>query len=37
MGAASLLERVGHHDVIVLDGGPTDWVEATGRELATGA
>ena len=37
MGAASLLERVGHHDVIVLDGGPADWVEATGRELATGA
>ena len=37
MGAASLLERAGHHDVIVLDGGPADWVEATGRELATGA
>ncbi|WP_018604163.1 rhodanese-like domain-containing protein [Mycobacterium sp. 155] len=37
MGAASLLERAGHHDVIVLDGGPADWVQDTGRELATGA
>ncbi len=37
MGAASLLERAGHHNVSVLDGGPTDWVQATGRELATGA
>ncbi|CAN5874951.1 MBL fold metallo-hydrolase [soil metagenome] len=37
MGAASLLERAEHHDVIVLDGGPADWVQATGRELATGA
>ena len=37
MGAASLLERAGHTDVIVLDGGPADWVEATGGELTTGA
>lgn len=37
MGAASLLEQAGHRDVVVLDGGPTDWVEATGGELATGA
>lgn len=37
MGAASLLERAGHHNLGVLDGGPTDWVQATGRELVTGA
>jgi hydroxyacylglutathione hydrolase len=37
MGAASLLEAAGHHDLVVLDGGPTDWVKATGGELATGA
>ena len=34
MGAASLLEQAGHRDVAVLDGGPTDWVDATGGELA---
>jgi len=37
MGAASLLERAGHHDVVVLDGGPGDWVEVTGGKLETGA
>jgi rhodanese-related sulfurtransferase len=37
MGAASLLEQAGHRDIVVLDGGPTDWVKATGGELATGA
>jgi hydroxyacylglutathione hydrolase len=37
MGAASLLEQAGHRDLAVLDGGPIDWVEATGGELATGA
>jgi rhodanese-related sulfurtransferase len=37
MGGASLLERAGHRDIVVLDGGPTDWVKATGGELATGA
>jgi rhodanese-related sulfurtransferase len=37
MGAASLLEQAGHRDLVVLDGGPIDWVEATGGELATGA
>jgi rhodanese-related sulfurtransferase len=37
MGAASLLQRAGHHDVVVLDGGPQDWVRVTGRRLETGA
>jgi len=37
MGAASLLERAGHHDVVVLDGGPGDWAEVTGGKLETGA
>lgn len=37
MGAASLLEPAGHRDLVVLDGGPSDWVKATGGELATGA
>lgn len=36
MGAASLLERAGHRDLVVLDGGPEDWVAATGGELHTG-
>jgi hydroxyacylglutathione hydrolase len=36
MGAASLLEQAGHHNLVVLDGGPQDWVTATGGELATG-
>ena len=36
MGAASLLERAGHHDLVVLDGGPQDWVQATGGKLKTG-
>jgi len=33
MGAASLLERAGHRNVAVLDGGPDSWVEATGNSL----
>jgi hydroxyacylglutathione hydrolase len=37
MGAASLLERAGRNDVVVLDGGPGDWVQATGGKLETGA
>jgi hydroxyacylglutathione hydrolase len=37
MGAASLLERAGHHDVVVLEGGPGDWVEVSGGKLETGA
>jgi glyoxylase-like metal-dependent hydrolase (beta-lactamase superfamily II)/rhodanese-related sulfurtransferase len=34
MTAASLLQRAGHRDVRVLDGGPHDWASATGRSLA---
>ena len=37
IGAASLLERAGHHDVVVLDGGPEDWAKVTGGKLETGA
>ncbi|MDZ4389991.1 MAG: MBL fold metallo-hydrolase [Gemmatimonadales bacterium] len=36
MGAASLLAGTGHHDLVVLDGGPKDWAAATGRHLETG-
>jgi hydroxyacylglutathione hydrolase len=36
MGAASLLAGTGHHDLVVLDGGPQDWVQATGRHLESG-
>jgi hydroxyacylglutathione hydrolase len=35
MGAASLLERAGHHDLTVLAGGPNDWARATGEKLQT--
>jgi hydroxyacylglutathione hydrolase len=37
MGAASILEQAGHHGLVVLRGGPDDWVEATGGQLETGA
>ena len=37
MGAASLLARAGRADVSVLDGGPQDWADATGRSLEVGA
>jgi len=37
MGAASLLEAAGHHNLVVLDGGPQDWVHVTGGRLETGA
>ncbi|WP_016881493.1 MULTISPECIES: MBL fold metallo-hydrolase [unclassified Rhodococcus (in: high G+C Gram-positive bacteria)] len=37
MGAASLLERAGHRQLTVLEGGPGDWAAATGRTLETGA
>jgi rhodanese-related sulfurtransferase len=37
MGAASLLEAAGHRQLAVLDGGPLDWVRATGGKLETGA
>jgi hydroxyacylglutathione hydrolase len=36
MGAASLLARAGRSDLVVLEGGPGDWADATGRELETG-
>lgn len=37
MTAASLLQRAGHDDLAVLDGGPADWAKATGRTLEAGA
>ena len=36
MGAASMLEAAGHHNLVVLDGGPQEWVEDTGGRLETG-
>jgi rhodanese-related sulfurtransferase len=36
MGAASLLQRAGRHDIAVLEGGPRDWERATGQRLETG-
>ena len=36
MGAASLLESAGHHNLVVLDGGPNDWVHATRGRLESG-
>ncbi len=36
MTAATLLRRAGHHRVSVLDGGPDDWAQATGRPLKEG-
>lgn len=37
MTAASLLERAGHTDVAVLDGGPADYARAHGQRLVQGA
>ncbi|MEV4227955.1 rhodanese-like domain-containing protein [Streptomyces bobili] len=37
MTAASLLERAGHTDVAVLDGGPADYAAAHGEQLVQGA
>jgi hydroxyacylglutathione hydrolase len=37
MGAASVLEAAGHRGLAVLDGGPQDWVRATGGKLEIGA
>jgi glyoxylase-like metal-dependent hydrolase (beta-lactamase superfamily II)/rhodanese-related sulfurtransferase len=34
MTAASILQRAGHTDVQVLEGGAEDWAAATGRALA---
>jgi hypothetical protein len=36
MCAASLLARAGRSDLVVLEGGPGDWADATGRDLETG-
>lgn len=36
MTAASLLERSGHRDVTVLDGGPADYAAARGQRLVEG-
>jgi hydroxyacylglutathione hydrolase len=36
MSAASILQRAGRTGVAVLDGGPADWMRATGRGLETG-
>ncbi|GII04852.1 MBL fold metallo-hydrolase [Planobispora takensis] len=36
MTAASLLAGTGHRDLRVLEGGPDDWAEATGRALVDG-
>ena len=33
MSAASILERAGHRDITVLQGGPDDWSRARGRAL----
>jgi hydroxyacylglutathione hydrolase len=37
MGAASLLKAAGHHDLVVLGGGPQDWELSTGGKLEIGA
>jgi rhodanese-related sulfurtransferase len=37
MTGASLLSHRGHHDVVVLDGGPDTWSTETGRPLAVGS
>ncbi|MEU1268619.1 rhodanese-like domain-containing protein [Streptomyces sp. NPDC005799] len=37
MTAASLLERAGHTDIAVLDGGPADYAAAHRHQLAQGA
>ena len=36
MTAASVLEHAGRTDVSVLNGGPADWAQATGRPLDVG-
>ena len=37
MSAASLLARIGHREVAVLEAGPQDWADATGRSLEVGS
>jgi glyoxylase-like metal-dependent hydrolase (beta-lactamase superfamily II) len=36
IGAASILERIGHREVTVLTGGPQDWADVTGGRLEMG-
>jgi 3-mercaptopyruvate sulfurtransferase SseA len=36
MTAASVLERAGHTDIAVLDGGATDYAQAHGQQLVQG-
>jgi rhodanese-related sulfurtransferase len=36
MTGASLLERTGRSDLVVVIGGPEDWKSATGHDLAVG-
>jgi hydroxyacylglutathione hydrolase len=36
-GGVSLLERAGHRDLAVLQGGAADWAKVTGRDLETGS
>lgn len=36
MGAASILQRSGKRDVAVLEGGPEDWAQVSGRSLEVG-
>ena len=37
MTGASVLERAGRADLVVVIGGPEDWAAATGRELESGS
>ena len=37
MTGASILQSLGHHDLVVLAGGPDDWAAATDRALPVGS
>ncbi len=37
MTGASILQALGHHDLVVLSGGPDDWAAATGHALQVGS
>lgn len=37
MGAASVLVRAGHRNMVVLDGGPEEWAAANGLDLERGS
>ena len=37
MTGASILQALGHHDLVVLSGGPDDWAAATGHALPVGS